>query len=71
MPIDAEEIKKALDDFENDDFISAKDKIKGQIHGAVHDYFKTKLDLQRDLEPQKQDTSTETGSGDAGDASGT
>jgi ribosomal protein L23 len=59
MPIDTEKIKTALDDFENDDFISAKDSIKLEIKGAVSDYFKDKLDLQNDLEP-KTDTEIET-----------
>ncbi len=66
MPVDNEKIKGALDDFENDDFISAKDAIKSQIHNAVNDYFKDKLELQKDLEPQPEtetgtETETETG----------
>jgi len=52
MPIDNKNIKKAMDDFENDDFISAKDIIKAEIKGAVSDYFKDKLELQNDLDPK-------------------
>ena len=59
MPIDNEKIKSALDDFENDDFISAKDTLKQEIKGAISDFFKEKLDLQNDLEP-KAETETET-----------
>jgi len=49
MAIDNKEIKKALDSFEEDDFIKSKDIIKTQIKGAVSDYYKDKLDLQNDL----------------------
>ena len=57
MPVDNEKIKKALDDFENDNFIDAKDEIKRQVHGAINDFFKEKLELERDLEPN--DTSAD------------
>jgi len=58
MPIDNEKIKDALDDFENDNFIDAKDTLKREIKGAISDYYKDKLELQNDLEP-KVDTDTE------------
>ena len=64
MPVDNEKIKSALDDFENDDFISAKDTLKAEIHGAVTDYWKDKLELQNELEPKTEvatETETETG----------
>jgi hypothetical protein len=60
MPVDNEKIKSALDDFENDDFISAKDTLKGEIKSAVTDYWKEKLELQNELEP-KPEVETETG----------
>ena len=50
MPVDNKEIKKALDNFEEDDFIKSKDIIKAQVKGAVSDYFKDKLELKNDLE---------------------
>ena len=59
MPIDNEKIKSALDDFENDNFIDAKETLKAEIKGAISDYFKDKLDLQNDLEP-KPETEVET-----------
>lgn len=70
MPIDNEKIKSALDDFESDDFISAKDTVKAEIKGAISDYFKDKLDLQNDLEPKPKpetDNSTETDGDDSDD----
>lgn len=67
MPIDKEKIKTALDDFENDNFIDAKDNLKAEIKGVVSDYFKDKLELQNDLEPKAEvetEAETETESGD-------
>lgn len=61
MPIDNQKIKSALDDFESDDFISAKDTIKSEIKGAISDFFKDKLELQKDLEP-KSEIETKAGS---------
>lgn len=62
MPIDNTEIKKALDDFESDDFLSAKDRVKAEVKGAISDYFKDKLELKNDLEPKADaDTDGETG----------
>jgi hypothetical protein len=70
MPVDNEKIKSALDDFENDDFISSKDTLKAEIKGAISDYFKDKLELQKDLEPKAEaeaevetETETETDTG--------
>ena len=61
MPINNDNIKKALDSFENDDFISAKETIKKEINGVVSDFFKEKLDLQKDLGSEKTtDTETDT-----------
>ena len=69
MPIDNKEIKLALDDFEKDDFMGAKDRIKAQVKGAISNYYKDKLELKNDLDPQPEvETSTEAG--DAGDTDG-
>ncbi len=59
MPINNDKIKTALDDFENDDFLKAKDTIKAEIKDAISDYFKDKLDLQKDLEPKVEVTAHE------------
>lgn len=48
MPTDEREIKKAIDSFEGDDFISAKEALKGQIVQAKNDYLKKKLGLEKD-----------------------
>lgn len=60
MAIDNTEIKKALDNFEEDDFLKSKDIIKAQIKGAVSDYFKDKLELKNDLVPAPERVDTET-----------
>lgn len=52
MAIDTKEIKKALDSFENDDFVGAKEIISKEISKAKNDYLKTKLDLKNDIEPE-------------------
>lgn len=54
MPVDNEKIKQALDSFETDDFISAKEQLKSEIGLAVRDYFKDKLELQNDLESNQE-----------------
>jgi len=48
MPTDEKEIKRAIDSFENDDFITAKETLKGQIVQAKSDYLKKKLGLEKD-----------------------
>ena len=66
MPVDNKEIKKALDNFEEDDFIKSKDIIKAQVKGAVSDYFKDRLELKNDLEPKVEvevEVEVETDSG--------
>lgn len=45
-------IKAALDSFENDDFLHAKELIQGQIRQTKNDFLKGKLDLKNDIEKQ-------------------
>jgi hypothetical protein len=42
-------IKGALDDFEADDFISAKEKLKGEISKSRDEFLKQKLGLEKDI----------------------
>ncbi len=55
MPVDREKIKSALDSFEKDDFVTAKDIIKAEIKGSINDYFKDRLELKNDLETRQPD----------------
>lgn len=59
MPVDTKEIKKALDSFENDEFVDAKETLAKEIKKAKNDFIKNKLDLKADIEPVKQEKSTE------------
>jgi len=49
--MDKEKIKKALDHFENDEFVDAKDIIKQEIAGKRDQFIKDKLGLANDLNP--------------------
>jgi len=54
MPIDMEKIKKALDHFENDEFVDSKEVLQKEIKKAKNDFLKNKLDLKNDVEPQEE-----------------
>lgn len=66
MPVDNEQIKKALDHFENDEFVDAKEILQKEILKAKNDHLKTKLELKGDadanIEPEakpEEDADTE------------
>jgi hypothetical protein len=50
--MDREAIKKALDNFENDEFTNAKEILQKEIKAAKFDFLKKKLDLANDIEPK-------------------
>lgn len=54
MPIDMEQIKKALDHFENDEFVDSKEVLQKEIKKAKNDFLKNKLELKNDIEPQEE-----------------
>jgi len=61
--IDKEQIKKALDSFENDKFMDAKDVLSKEIKAAKYDFLEKKLELSEPIEPKaepKTDTKTDT-----------
>lgn len=47
--VNKDEIKKALDAFEADDFLTAKDIIKKEVQSHISDYYKEKLELTKDV----------------------
>lgn len=49
MSIDTENIKKAFNDFENDNFVDADETIRTELKGALKDHLKTKLDLKNEV----------------------
>lgn len=52
--MDKEKIKKALDHFENDKFVDAKDIISQEIKGKRDEFIKDKLGLQNDINPPEK-----------------
>lgn len=48
MPVSNDEIRKALDHFENDEFVDAKEVLQQQIKGAIGQHLKNKLNLKND-----------------------
>ena len=50
MPVNIEKIKDALDKFEADDFISAKEILQQEIHQAKDAYLKNKLELDKNVD---------------------
>lgn len=50
MPIDTEKVKKALDKFEEDDFVSADEILRKEIKDKRDEFLKDKLELKKDLE---------------------
>ena len=59
MPINKEEIKKALDDFENDKFVDAKEKIQKELNVAKNEFLQKKLGLTKSIEPVEKQVEKE------------
>jgi len=64
MTVDNEQIKKALDHFENDEFVDAKEILQKEILKAKNDHLKNKLELKGDAdsrveEPAEKEADTE------------
>lgn len=54
--MNTDNIKKALDHFENDEYTDAKEILQAEIHNRRNDFLKDKLGLSNDIEPKpKQD----------------
>ena len=52
--MDTEAIKKALDHFEQDEFMNAKEILQAEIHNRRNDFLKDKLGLKNDIEPKPE-----------------
>ena len=50
MPVDDEKVKAALDDFEEEKFSDAKEKLSAEIKKAKNEFLKDKLKLKGDVE---------------------
>ena len=49
MPVDREELKRAVDAFSDDDFVMAQEILTKQFHAVKNEYLKDKLELEKDL----------------------
>lgn len=59
--MDKEEIKKALDAFEDEKYSDAKDILKKEIENAKNDFIKDKLDIDiNPKEPEKEPDTKDT-----------
>lgn len=55
--MDKEQVKKAFDDFEDENYYDAEDTLKKQIKQAKNDHLKSKLGLENDVEDIETDDS--------------
>jgi hypothetical protein len=63
--MDKKAIRKALDHFENDEYVDAKEIIKKEIAGHRDIFLKDKIGLKNDITPTSTDNvETEDGEGD-------
>ena len=53
--VDKEKIKKALDNFEDEDYTGSEEELKSQLKKAKNDYLKKELGLENDVEDIESD----------------
>lgn len=51
VKMDNKKVRKALDHFENDEFVDAKEILSKEIKGAVNTHVKDKTGLKNDIDP--------------------
>lgn len=68
--MDREQIRKALDHFENDEYVDAKEIIQKEIAGKRDVFLKDKLSLSGDINPDTKKDGDGTGDGGDGDGDG-
>jgi hypothetical protein len=67
--MDRDKIRKALDHFENDEYVDAKDIIKQEIAGKRDVFLKDKLGLKQNINPATSQDNNDGGiDGNEGDA---
>lgn len=59
--MDKKAIRKALDHFENDEYVDAQDIIKQEITGKRDVFLKDKLGLSNDINPAPEVNNDDTG----------
>lgn len=67
--MDKDKIKKALDHFENDEYVDAKEIIKKEIKSKRDTFIKDKVGLKNDINPapEKKDDKSDDKGGDEGE----
>lgn len=63
MPTSKEEVKKAIDNFEEDNYYDSEETLSKEIKKAKNDYLKKTLDLENDvedIEPEEDTTDDNT-----------
>jgi hypothetical protein len=55
MPVDSENVKKAIDAFVDDDYMTSKEILKKEVKNAKNDWMRDKLGLDNDLEGDKEE----------------
>ena len=67
MPVDKEEIKKALDHFENDEYSEASDILKKEIAKHRNEWLEKKLDLAGAADTEAVDAEEDVDADDEGE----
>ena len=61
---DEKTVKDAINDFEKDDFISAKEKVQKLVKDKKEAFLKDKLGLKNDLTPKPEEDDSDKDEGD-------
>jgi len=59
MPLDDEKVKAALDDFEADKFLDAKEKLSAEIARARDEFLQKALELKGEINPDPEEEEDE------------
>jgi hypothetical protein len=59
MPVNTEQIGKAIDCFVDDDYISSKEILQKEIKRAKNKYLKDKIGLEKDLDVEQENPTNE------------
>lgn len=64
MPTDKEEIRKAIDSFEDDNYVDSEETLSKELKKAKNDYLKKTLDLENDVEDIETDDDSDDSDND-------
>jgi hypothetical protein len=52
-PVNTDNIKKALDSFTDDEFVTAKEILRQEIRGATDSFLQDRLGLEKNIAPEE------------------